>query len=585
MQPQIELTFIKPHLSIQQFNTTFLPSFTVITGINGAGKSHLLQAIKNGSIKVNDINPQQISQFTNLTFTMPPDNGVDGKIFGEELAAISQTFEGKKVAYAQIISKLTNYASLKQLCIDKDISLLELQEEDLSSPLEYQTYSAVKQQYISNLNQFTITIQARSPSSQSQSINYGHILFDIAKQLPYSIHELDDETFMKYFTFHTYSNFLLPTNLAKVFWDYHIKYDEYAYSKYKRGEPLDNDSFENEYGEKPWKQFNDILNEFDIIEYNINNPEGLRREATFHLKLVGKKDPSLTINYQTLSSGEKILFALVGLLYKMQVNQELPELVLFDEVDASLHPSMIKMFIRIIQTILIENGSNVIIVTHSPTTIALSPEEAIYVMQKNGTDRLEKKSKQDALTILTEGFATLDEGLRFVDQILNNKISIISEGKNTLFIQKACELMGYTNINIVNNIEDISGKSQLKTLFDFFCRIQHDNIVFFVWDCDVSYALQSSNNTYPYIFQLNANNQIAKKGIENLFPEELFANFTKTISLPGKDPIKEFYEHGKRDFERFVLERNQLSDFENFKALFEYINSVVNISQINMSDL
>lgn len=48
----INLSFVKSHLSIVQFPDISLPNFTVITGENGAGKTHLLQAISQGSIKV-----------------------------------------------------------------------------------------------------------------------------------------------------------------------------------------------------------------------------------------------------------------------------------------------------------------------------------------------------------------------------------------------------------------------------------------------------------------------------------------------------------------------------------------------------
>jgi predicted ATPase len=46
------LIYQKDHLSITQFNPIDIPDFTILTGINGAGKSHLLQAIENRSVLV-----------------------------------------------------------------------------------------------------------------------------------------------------------------------------------------------------------------------------------------------------------------------------------------------------------------------------------------------------------------------------------------------------------------------------------------------------------------------------------------------------------------------------------------------------
>ncbi|MDE2385691.1 MAG: ATP-binding protein, partial [Alphaproteobacteria bacterium] len=85
----------------------------------------------------------------------------------------------------------------------------------------------------------------------------------------------------------------------------------------------------------------------------------------------------------------------------------LPKLLLFDEVDAPLHPSMSKIYIDSIQHSLVEkSGLSVIATTHSPTTVALAPEESIYLMQPDGLG-LRKVSKSEALNVLTEGVPTL----------------------------------------------------------------------------------------------------------------------------------------------------------------------------------
>lgn len=46
----MQLSFKQPHLSISAFPDIDLPPFTVIVGLNGSGKSHLLQAIANGCV-------------------------------------------------------------------------------------------------------------------------------------------------------------------------------------------------------------------------------------------------------------------------------------------------------------------------------------------------------------------------------------------------------------------------------------------------------------------------------------------------------------------------------------------------------
>jgi hypothetical protein len=72
--------------------------------------------------------------------------------------------------------------------------------------------------------------------------------------------------------------------------------------------------------------------------------------------------------------------------------------------------------LEVIENIFLQHGVKVILVPHSPTTIALAPEESIFVMNHSELNRIEKKSKQIALTVLTQGFATIGQGLKLSNQ-------------------------------------------------------------------------------------------------------------------------------------------------------------------------
>jgi len=210
----------------------------------------------------------------------------------------------------------------------------------------------------------------------------------------------------------------------------------------------------------------------------------------------------------------------------------------------------------------------------------LAPEESIYVMNKSGRNRIEKKSKQDALSILTQGFATLEQGLKLFDQI-TSKLTIISEGNNTTLISKALELLGVEDVEVLSGLEDKTGKSQLKTLFEFLSRMQHINKVIFVWDCDANTRefqnLQASNNTFPFILPKNEHNRVSEKGIENMFQESLFDDFSVVSTFPNGETKATFHSDSKRSFESFVLGRNNLADFENFKCLVTEIERIKNL--------
>jgi hypothetical protein len=81
--------------------------------------------------------------------------------------------------------------------------------------------------------------------------------------------------------------------------------------------------------------------------------------------------------------------------------------LLLDEMDAPLHPEMVHRWLGVVSNGLVgQQGMHCIITTHSPTTVALAPEAALYEMT-DGFSGLTKVSKQEALNKLTFGVPTL----------------------------------------------------------------------------------------------------------------------------------------------------------------------------------
>ena len=297
----------------------------------------------------------------------------------------------------------------------------------------------------------------------------------------------------------------------------------------------------------------------------------------YKLKLVHTEKKNLEIDFNALSSGERVLMALVASTYKSSTDGHFPGLLLLDEVDTSLHPSMVQNLLDVINDTFLLREVRVILVTHSPTTIALVPDDSIFVMTKTGENRIIKSSKNDALQILTEGFATLDEGIKLFDQISRKSLSVITEGQNTEYIQKALEYYGSdlkNEVEIITGVESKSGKNQLKTLFDFFVKVPHTNKVVFVWDPDVTSKLSSLNYTFPFIFESNNLNNKVKNGIENLFDKSLFKDEFYT-----KKPKPDGGYHkslDKRKFKKHILTNGKKEDFQNFKPLIEKMKNILN---------
>lgn len=560
----MELQFKQKHISIDEFDPVGIPDFVVLTGVNGSGKSHLLGALEQRKIVISGMENAHIVLFNYETFKLDNEGAFNAQQITSEREQAwglhQQSIKPNVQSWRSGLGE-EKYTSYKNSCESEKKSFLSLECEEIHP-------------YKANLKNF---FNSHKQNHQIQSI------FNIVKKIPYSIDEIEHDDFVRFYKPYTFKNNFLPNQLGKILWDYYEKYLRNQINAFenekqgKRHRVLSEKEFIDIHGEKPWELINRILETFDTMQYKVNSPEGLGYFENFQLKLIHIEKENLEIQFDALSSGEKILMALIASIYKSSSDKNFPDVLLLDEVDASLHPAMMKNMLDVIQKIFVKEGVKVILVSHSPTTIALAPEESIYVMNKSGRNRIEKKSKQDALAILTQGFATLEQGLKLFDEITSN-ITIITEGNNTKLISKALELLGVEDVEVLSGLEDKTGKSQLKTLFEFLSRMQHTNKVIFVWDCDVNYSLTEANNTYPLILPKNDKNQIAENGIENMFPEELFGEFTtKIISSRGEQRL-EFDKNRKRDFERFVIASNKPEDFQNFSALATEIERIKDLN-------
>lgn len=112
-----------------------------------------------------------------------------------------------------------------------------------------------------------------------------------------------------------------------------------------------------------------------------------------------------------LSSGERTLLQIAMSMYSVDRRLNAiarPAVILFDEPDAALHPSMVRSMVKLIQDELIDRlNVPVIMTTHSPTTVALVPQESLFLMHRDGSPRLQKVTTDVALKELLVGVPTI----------------------------------------------------------------------------------------------------------------------------------------------------------------------------------
>lgn len=124
-----------------------------------------------------------------------------------------------------------------------------------------------------------------------------------------------------------------------------------------------------------------------------------------------------------LSSGEQAALVLVATFVTTvhlgrahRVQPKAPDLLLLDEPDAHLHPSLVKDYLAHLRILVDQYGTQVIMVTHRPDTIALAPDEALFEMKRDahGTAIEKVVSRSAMISRLAEDAIAVLPGVRVV---------------------------------------------------------------------------------------------------------------------------------------------------------------------------
>ena len=613
------------------------PDFSVITGINGSGKTHFLKAIESNSII---INYNKVSNYGPKTYFNYSDFILSEKKFKEDLRqqrmrgarypitnSKLQQSGGESNELIEIADKIQTFLSSFDSVFH---NFLAQHQKSNESSVDHKIIERIKNSILNYLLtnrgcEITNLIKHIEKEYQKSFLeSYGEPLKNILAQVATLLQNIDDQVWKTIFSYGctirevpalfkgSYREDYLGQSFLKRCKSYFINEANLLTNElgkaYFQSESNLNLEHEREkvrmrYGENPLKVFNKILREYSCNNYifeescnqSINNLVKMSQgqesinQWSFFPKL--KNEKGLVVDIDSLSSGEKVLLAIASILLKnkqKQPNDLLSGILLLDEVDTNLHPSMIKNLLDVIQNVLVEKLKlKVFLVTHSPTTIALSPENSIFIMHRSEESfkRIEKRGKVEALETLTEGYATLEEGIKLFDSIGAKEICIFTEGKNTEYLRKAAEYCASDiedRIEIITGVEGCSNIDQLVTIFNFFSKVPHEKKVVFVWDCDAQSKpnvkrLQSTENTIKYVFDRNKNT-IIKNGIENLFNQSDFDKETFQSFYADKqrrDDGGRQEELKKEQFQDYVFNHSNKDLFRNFESLFQIIRGIL----------
>lgn len=345
----------KEYKSIKAPHEFELPDFVVLTGKNGSGKSHLMEAMSNSDFAVVFDKGKRLPNIKYIGF-----NGLNPRVDSE--------------------CRYQNLASKKK------------QEWD-SLYKQINEFREATKKYNISLGNFINVDNNRKKILGFWNNKVNGNLDQITEEFFYDNYEIS-------------STEMFSSQFASIFKLYHTRLIDNKINKFlnttenESNKVFSNEEFEKIYGPKPWELINNMLSRAHLT-YQVNHPQGNNKELDFHLCLKDINNGT-EIQVNDLSTGEKVLMSLALSIYNSKEETAKPDVLLLDEPDAPLHPEFSKVLLSsVMESIVQDAGVKVIISTHSPTTVAIAPEESLFQMNKT-TSIPEKISKQQAVNILVQ---------------------------------------------------------------------------------------------------------------------------------------------------------------------------------------
>jgi AAA15 family ATPase/GTPase len=402
----MKITMSGNYKSLSDFESCQLNNFVVITGKNGSGKTQLLECMALNKVVIEPIVTKSV-MFS---------------LHAQPMKAINREEWRKQISvYA---SELNNWSSETRRLLKKIYELELLGNEGVIKITDHLNgIFADATQVNSNVTKVMKELSGNLNNQFNQNNNediskilkskFRHIklycyVSDYRKKNIEDINENDiylGSFPEEYFD----SNDIMSSELSKIFYQYALKRDQNSRHYFEKKEygdengSISRDEFNKIYP-PPWEIINSILGRHEI-DFEFCGIEQSEFSQDIPIKFtLNKKSVAAPVELNDLSSGEKNIIGLIVKLFICEFYGEemaFPELIYLDEPDAYLHPEMSRLLVEVLNETFVKRfGIKVIMTTHSPSTIALCPEESIYELKNTPKTTLQKVNKDDALSIL-----------------------------------------------------------------------------------------------------------------------------------------------------------------------------------------
>ena len=434
------------------FEWNAIPSFAVLTGVNGVGKTQFLNMLSD------TLNPVYSCLYSDsgdvapiiLSSSVDPDLSIDGLI----------KYKNK---------------FLDNLSAEKDnLNLLQIHENNLrrnERNLQFAKDDVERRRIIHDIEKYKRSVQnVRNQNKSLHEYAYDVELERISSNLRKDIIDLTDNEIREYAN--PYFNTLTEVH------DYERFVGQEENERNEKFIKLSKEKRECEIAavrdaERSFQIINRLFRKYGFDYYTMLDPFPSDMSRKGEILFAGKNGE--IVHYNALSSGEQMIVKFIIWAMGKDIRGNRINTMLLDEPDAHLHPSMSKMMVDILYEISrpqSEGGSGIriIITTHSPSTVAFSAEESLFVMEKDeqGNRSVRSTTAEEAISVLSHGIFSFDKAIK------QFSIAIDSEKENVLFVEgktdvihlkKAIEILDYNlNVEVIDMHDASSLASFIKSI-------------------------------------------------------------------------------------------------------------------------
>ena len=577
----ISLKLTTRYKSLQEgFEWKDIPTFAVITGVNGVGKTQLLEVIKGRSERPDNrgIIPQIVREITSS-------NGPENLIFSENTTQRGLTLNGLIEYVKRGEQRLVTLRNL-----DQQIGAFQTHINNNQHQLSQITDKIAILQIESNIRSWREQIwNLREQKLNVNIYAYDEELKRIARELEKEVEELTEDE-IRQFAIDNFESLTNVDELTRFIANENMRYMRRVTYLSETHQREEEDMLVAQ--ERPFQTINRLFRQYGFDYFDMLNPFPHDGKLNGEIRFKGKGGEE--VDYNSLSSGEQAIVQFVIWSYGQDFRGNRLNTMVLDEPDAHLHPSMCKMMVEIFSEMSAKKdvgggGIRIIITTHSPSTVAFTPEGALFVMQREADNKrvIIPTTTENAVEILSDGIFTFSRAMSNFTLLSSSPKQnlVFVEGKTDVkHFTRAMQVLGY---NLDVEFFDMHDASTLSSFISCApARLFNKKSLIALYDCDKE-GEKGYNKGRDYdiagVKVVTSEQCEGKSFCIKILPPAGLEKYCPVEYLYSKDVLDSNHVLTKRNFTEYINLMG-LSTSEDAKALSEEYDNESTLRPFKVND-